>query len=522
MSDAVVYRLKGWLEPVWRWGEEHPLAAVLLLSLLVRIPAVIWSKGFIHSDDYYDTVMIAWDWLVNGHWGENGYLRWRSEDSSEIGRFPLYTLFLWGVMKAHVLAGIRELNEMMYSIRFLHALISLVPVGATYAVVIRVTKDRRWAFWGALAAGFHFAMPFLGVRNLIEVVGGNIWMGALACVYIYGDKKNRSWLLWAGVLTGLAWMVRFQMAFAALPVPFLLWWQTRRWGTAVWYSLGVGVMLVLSGLVDWALLGWFGGSTITNLTINVGLDPLYDTIPFMYPAILLGMLLPPLAFVLAYLMGRPAFWKEHAVLVGSSAVFLVAHMMVANQQERFIFPMLSPFVLIAILALWHKYRDHGYIVRRQRLFRATVVAAGALNVLLLGFLLTAYGHRGLIEPVLRIREMKPDARVMFVQPEIRKYMPTEYGGTEMERWLVMNWEDLEGEPEEPFDYVVLYPEGENELGAYLDSARMVAGGLVLDTVFEPSVYDLLLHRLNPGHNPSYRAWVYRVAGGTRAATVSSY
>ena len=72
--------------------KTYPLATVLVVALAVRLLAVIWSEGFIHSDDHFDSISVAWDWFNGGLWGSDGQLRWKHWDSTTIGRFPLYSL----------------------------------------------------------------------------------------------------------------------------------------------------------------------------------------------------------------------------------------------------------------------------------------------------------------------------------------------------------------------------------------------------------------------------------------------
>ena len=123
--------------------------------------AVIFSQGFIHSDDHFDTISVAWDWLHGGLWGEDGNLRWKHEPAETIGRFPLYTLFLLAQMKICHWAGISSLSVMMYFIRLVHALISLLPVWAAFRIVKMSTNSNRWAAIAGLTIAFHFAFPFL-------------------------------------------------------------------------------------------------------------------------------------------------------------------------------------------------------------------------------------------------------------------------------------------------------------------------------------------------------------------------
>lgn len=491
------------------------LLLVLLCALAVRLIAAIWSQGYIHSDDHFDTVGVAYSWQQDGLWGEDGNLRWKNQPSESIGRFPLYTLSLLGMLKLAAGLGLHSLQQAMYLVRLLHALLSLIPVWIAFSVTRRVTGSRKWATLAGLVMGFHFAMPFLGVRNLIEMVGGNLWLLVIYCYYRFRDQEGAIWIFLAGIATGLAWMVRFQLAFAALPIPFLLWYEQRNWRPALQYSLGVAVMLLLSGLVDLLLLGRFVGSTITNLTMNYGLPALYNTIPLLYLAILLVMLLPPFSFYLFYLAGKPTFIRRHLVLMGSIIAFILLHAIQPNQQERFVFPIVPALLLAVVLALWYQKQRFGHYLKPRLLFKILVTISLTLNLGLLLFLTSSSARIGAIKPLARLQAEQPDCSVLLVRPELPHWLPREYGGNEMTRNYITKWSrfpELAAKTEvlQHLDYVVLYPQRADDLGAYVDSVSNYVGELEPYFEVEPSRYDRLLHRTNPGHNPDYHAWVFRV------------
>lgn len=493
---------------------SHPLLSVLLAALSIRILAVIWSQGFIHSDDHYDTIAVAWDWLHGGLWGADGWLRWKHKAADTIGRFPLYTLFLLAQMKLCQWVGLVSLDKMMYVVRFFHALLSLLPVWAGYRIVWMSTRSERWAVGAGLIVAFHFALPFLGVRNLIEVVGGSLWLAAVMYLYRWLNERKVGWLYLAGFFTGLAWMIRFPMAFAALPIPILLWWEERRIVPVIHYSVSVAAMLLISGLADWLLLGRFGGSTLTNLAMNAALGPLYRTIPLMYIVLLVFLLVPPVSLVLPFMFFRRSFIRAGGILFWSSISFVVIHCLYANQQERFIFPIVPALVVMSVLAVRHyvnNVRSDGVF---PRWLRRTAWVSFYVNLVLAGFLTFAYGHKGMIEPLKWFEKNAPAARVLFVQPEVKRWVPIEYAGRLLHPDYVRDWGGLKWWPPGPqnpsaFDYFVIYPRTDSSLSACLDSLTVRFGPL--EPVFEvsPSFYDQTLHLLNPHHNDNFAAFVYR-------------
>lgn len=492
--------------------------------MAVRLLAVIWSQGFIHSDDHFDTVAVAWDWFQGGFMGDDGYLRWKHQLSGKIGRFPLYTLALATQMELCNWFGVTSLGTMMYSIRLSHALISLLPVGAFYFIARQVTGSVRWAIVGGLVAAFHFGLPFIGVRNLIEAVGGNIWITALAFLYLYRKDRQTKWLYLAGLVTGLAWMIRFQLAFAVVPIPFLLWWESKQWRVAGHYSLAVAGMILIAALVDWWLLGRFAGSSLAYMSMNAGYGALYNTVPLLYPFLLIILLVPPMSLPALYAAFRPKFMNNHAVLVGSSVSFLLIHWLHPHQQERFIFPILPAFLLIGVLALWQYSQDRNLKLWTGKGWRWTLGISVALNLILLTAATFAYGHKGMIEPLRWFEANQPQARVLFLQPKVKRWVPIEYGGGQLSRVYVRNWTDLEPfgkatTTSNKFDFFVVYPKRADDLPRYIDSLQTYFGEV--EPVFDvtPSAYDQALHSLNPGHNDNFAAFVFKPAATAQAAAV---
>lgn len=494
------------------WFNTHPLATVMVIAVAVRLVAVIFSKGFIHSDDHYDTIATAWDWIANGMTGDDGYLRWKGDNPShKVGRFPLYVLTQWGIIKSMMAMGVTSLDSIMYVVRALHAAVSLIPVWVGFAITRMVTRSDRWAVAAGLVMALHFALPFLGVRNLIEVVGGNIWMLAIYYLYRWETRRQVTSLYTAGILTGLAWMIRFQIAFAVLPVPFVLWWRDRSLKSAVHYSAGVTIMLLVSGLADWLVLGRFASSTIRNLTMNAGLDAMYDTMPLMYLAVVLVLLIPPTSVVAIWLWMRRSFWSRHTLLMVSFLSFFVFHSLHVNQQERFLFPILPHILLMTVLAIYHKIEHDGHLFRNTAVTRIAAGWAISVNLLLLAFLTPAYGHKGLIEPIMALGHMEPKPRVLIVQPEIRRWTPDSYAGPGLSRHNIRDWKYLDSSyiDNPRFDYVLMYPVPPSAHQAYVDSVEKILGPVRLAWHVKPSAYDWLLYHLNPRHNRSYEAWIYR-------------
>lgn len=499
-----------------RFIESHPLGLIMVLAIALRTLAVIFSKGFMASDDHFDTVRIAYYWLEQGIFGEDGYLTWAGRPGPEFTRFPLYVFTQYLVMWFNRVLGVDSLDHMMYSVRALHATLSLIAVWSVYAVIRRVSGSWKWAALGGLVMAAHFGLPFLSVRNLIEMVGGNLWIVALYCLYRYRDNPQDKWLLFAGIISGLGWMIRFQLLLAFLPVPLVLWYERRSLRPVFIYAAALCGMILLAGLVEWPLLGVPFTSAYNHLA--TGTQPMYNTSALIYVVVILGYFIPPLSLLLFFLAAKPSFVRQHRILVFTSLSFVLIHSVLAARQERYMIPIVPALVLLVILALWHQRTIRGDFGIKRALFAGMVVFTIVVNAALLAAFTMNYSHKGLVEPLVRIDEIYRSGKpvVLFVSPEKGRLYPTDYADlVRHQQVYVKKWEDLGAiaDSRDGFariDVALVYPEHDEDLSRYVDSLSDHLGPLRVLFTVEPSTVDRVLHALNPRYNPTNRSWVYTV------------
>ncbi len=504
-----------------KFFREHPFATVMMVAALVRIIAVVYSKGFMASDDHFQTVTVAYDWYLHGIGGCDGFLHWKNAPASTISRFPLYTLALDANMKIAHWFGAGTLDQLMYFVRARLALLSLFGVAAVYGIVLLGTGSKKWAMAAGLIMAAHFAMPFLAVRTLIEMAGGTVWVAGLFCYYYYKKQKTETWLILFGVLTGIAFMFRFELIFAFWIVPFMLWWQDRKLRAAVVYAATVLAMLIIAGLIDWYLIGTFMGSSINHVNQGLTEGPVYHSNFLLYIEVILAFFIPPLSLVAVIAACSKRFWNKHKVLIGSSLAFILVHTAIASRQERYMLPIVPAFAALLVLALYEHFSANGWLARSRKLFIGLVSFTVIVNLVLLVPLTINYGHKGLVEPLVKIQQMdrhKPG--VLFVTPERYINFPYMYGGLGMtRRGYVYEWNQLDAAVaadtvKEAFNkYYLMYPIKPEELPEYVDSIESRFGPI--EPVFHvgPSTVDWILHLLNPKFNHTNECWVYRRVKG---------
>jgi len=485
--------------------------SVMLVAVALRLVAVLLSKGYMASDDHYETVMVASNWLCRGFYSDEGLLFWGDSSPAAINRFPLYTMFLHLIMRCYYWLGVETLDTMMYGVRLVHALLSLITVWAVYRIVALVSRSPGWAAIAGLIAAAHGLMPFLSVHCLIEMVGGHFLVAAFYLIYRYNDDENQKWLFWAGILTGLAWMIRLQIAAAALPIPFMLWWDNRQIKPAAYYCVGVLVMVLIAGVADYFVVGSFLRTMLNQL--QTGHGQLYSTIPMLYIAVVFLFLIPPFSAVVLWMGFNKTLWREHRLIIVSIATFILIHSLAPNKQERFMLPIVPLLMAVSVLAVWYHFRARGFFSRHKYLFYSVVGVSLIVNMALLGVFTVNYGHKGLVEPMVIAQQMDPKPRVVPICTQTFQIYPFDYGGICPIRYhVVFKWSDLEGfvPRQDGSDLFFLYPKSENDLAWHLDSLSNRVGEIKRVFHVGPSVVDRVLHFLNPKYNPTHEVWGYRL------------
>jgi hypothetical protein len=397
-------------------------------------------------------------------------------------------------------------------------LFSLIGVAAVYKLVESATTSKTWAAIAGLVMAAHFAMPFLAVRNLIEMFGGTLWAASLLYLYKHRSDNKLAFLMISGILAGLAWMFRFQMIFAFWVVPLILWYEYRRLLPALYYGCGVIAMILLAGLADWMWVGSFLGTSINYVRQGLSEGALYSTSHFIYLAVIVASFIPPVSLIVMYLALRRRFWTSHLALTASTAAFVIIHSLAANRQERFVIPMLPALIVVFVLACHQHHQHSGFFRRHRKLSLAVLAFALIVNIAALGPLTVNYGHKGLVGPLVKIERLSSSKpAVLFMSPEKSRIFPVSYGGFDLiERTYVYGWGDLDlvresWSGERGFDYYLLYPLRSDDLGRYKDSLVSRVGPVDLVFHVGPSTIDNILYYLNPRHNVTNEAWAFRKA-----------
>jgi len=384
---------------------EITLGHYLIFALLVRFPAVFFSRGYAFSDHQFQYVDPAYYLAFDGSW-------WRPHDYVQGLRSWVYPGILAGVFKLVASAGITEPRAMMIGTRFVHSLISLLPLAAFWTLVV------RWKGWkGQRPLLLFVAANALLVYSGVQPTGPTFAVGVSLTAIILFLGPGSLWPFLSGLLLGVAFACRFQDAFFG-PVLLGAGLLAKRWRACSMLALGSAITVTGQGIVDWLTWGSFLHSPFRYVAWNVfeGQAQRYGSeAVWLYAAFvcLVLVLVPP--FLRS---GLRALWEgshKLPLLAVASLFYIALHNVMARKNFRFILPALVLLLIVYASSLLFSKLSEGRIRAIHR--RAFV----GIHVLALALASFAYPNRGPIEAALTLHRLQDfQDRLLVVDGEDNK------------------------------------------------------------------------------------------------------
>lgn len=365
---------------------EISLRAYLLFGLLVRLPAVFFSRGYDFLDHQFQYVDPAYHLGLGGSW-------WRPHDYVQGLRSWVYPGFLGAVFRGLSGLGIEDPVAMMTATRFLHALFGLVPLAALWMLLVRfkpLSVSRPLLLFAA-------ANPIL-VYSGVQPTAPTFAVGlALTSVFLF-HGPGRLWPFLSGIFLGLSFCCRFQDAFFG-PVLLLAGLVSGRYRAAGLMSCGAALLVAFQGVIDLFTWGSFLHSPFRYVAWNVfegaarryGDEPFWYYLPYLAAAL---VLLPP--FLRS---GAEALWNgshRFPLFLAASTFYLLMHHLVAHKAIRFVLPALVLLLLLYASDLLDPDRS---VSRLRAAHRALFLGVHSLALVFVSFW---YPHRGPVEAALAL------------------------------------------------------------------------------------------------------------------------
>jgi len=490
------------------------MAVLVLAGAVLRLLAACFSPGFLAFDDHHVLVERA------------------SQLAEGVPFPPTYQrsfLYPWAVsvvMTAVRAAGMSSPAGEMLVVRLIQGAISLLAIVLVFRILER-RADRNAAILGGLVVAVLFVFPVTSVHQFEEVASQVPLLAGCWWIVRAEDDQGRgtAWGLLAGLAAGTALILRFQLLSFLLPFTLLAWYRRPR-DVAPAFALGLLLVLGVQCASNWQINGdplfslrrYYGPAMASPETLATDAGGYPSGPPWQYLLTLLWMFIPPFSVVALAAMVRGG---RRLPLFGIPALlFLVAHSLIANKQERFLLPVLPVLALLAGAG----FTDvRGWFQRRgwPRAYAALWAWAGGVNALLLAVSVFTYGKKDRVAPLVAIERRHDATGVVVAQYSYTFKVPAYYLGRPRPEVTVLTKRDsmaadasrLRTALPRP-NYLVLYsndvPRDSAGLATALDSPlRRIA-------TISPSLGDWLAHQANPGHNKARIAVVYAIGPGPAA------
>lgn len=490
-----------------------PIQQLLLIGLFFRLLAVVFSKGFGWHDDHFLIIEASQSWV--DHEDYNNWLPSPdAPDRQPSGHSLFYTGLHYFIFKGLTACGITDPQSKMYFVRFLHALWSLLVILYGYKIARQYSTEKA-AWYTGLFLSIGWFMPFISVRNLVEFVCVPL---LLISIYHLGHKKlSYKHLLIAGMCMGIAFSIRFQSLFVAAGLGLAMIIQRRSVLQITFFSLTCLAFIVLiQGGVDMFI--WHRPFAELQGYIEYNLnnsDQYGHNIWHMYLDLILGLLIPPLSFVL--FGGYFYTWKKTSLIFWPVLLYLLFHTYFPNKQERFVMTVLPLLIISGTIGMLELQERYGNRLKPKVLSISKYFVI-AINTILLFVLSVSYSKRHRVESMYYLNTQLNSPE--FIVDDYNNWdylMPPQYyfgkwikvkGITQSQpAYAVYNYYYKENPTRSKPKYIVFW-EAKN-LEQRLDSVRKYWPALSYETTIEPSFIDKTLYWLNP-ENSNETAQIYRL------------
>jgi hypothetical protein len=503
--------------------ERHPLTWITILAAVPRLLAAIFSQGYYAHDDHFLMIEAAQSW-VDGY-DYNYWLPWNQlGEHTPTGHMMVYPGIHFLFFSLCKWVGFTDPDGKMIAVRLLHAGLSLVTVRVGYRIAKHLAGDAIAWRVGLFLALFFF-MPFLSVRNLVEVVSMPLLMlsawwllrattasrpapapvrAPAPASRLRRDLRPAPYLLLlAGICAGLAINIRFQTLFFPAGAGLALLLQRNVKG-ALLFGLGVVLpVLLLQGGIDLMIWGRPFVEMEQYLFYNLN-NPTFsgfDMPWYNYVLILSLLFVPPLS--LAVMFGFLRKPRPFVLWLGV-VMFIFFHSLFPNKQERFVLPVVPLFFVLGYCA-WEQWREGSpWWQRHTGLWKGAMVFTWSLNLLLLLPLSVSSSKLERVQAMHVLRQ-HPEIKGVIIEDTVEgdaPMAPLYYWG----KWGVPNdpytdpgvdMRKIAGAGTETLHSNAIAFVGDEDLGRRVFHATQALGPLEFIGMGRPGFLDRTLHWLNP-------------------------
>lgn len=517
--------------PWWKkeW-DKNPLKMVMVIAVLIRLLAAVFSKGYAFHDDHFDVIRVAQDWV-------DGFPHWIGDENP-----PNHSMFYAGINAAIIYLleaiGITDTQLKVFFVRLIHAFYSLLTVYYGFKITELLSGKKTAIMVGCILSLLWF-MPQLGVKNLAELVCVPPVLAGYYLIIKYNTV--RSWLI-AGLLFGLAFTFRLHVVLFAGGTGMVLLYK-KQWKEAASFTFAyLAVSFLIVGVIDLMFWEYPFQSIIGYFSHNAGNAYGYITgPPYKFLLTLLGFTVPPISIM--FLFGFFKTWKIEPYMFWGGLMFFFIHSVFPNKQERFILPFIPIFIILGACG-WHQIiAKSSFWTSRVKLYKGLWIFFWVINVIAAVGLSLSYSKKDRIAPLYYLSKLDDVESVVVQSENSLKLLPVYYFGS-MSSQSIEYHKKFDGYMDQEIskaylkdEYVMFYHKDKNntiedmksEMDTYgkvpnyviLKGAKnlaertaffeeMFSKKMQLKEVIQPDFFDLILHFLNPRVHKDEAAHIYKL------------
>ncbi len=382
---------------------------ILILAFILRLFAVLFAQGYGYHDDHFLIIEASQSWVDGTDY--NNWLPWNQANPKPEGHSFFYVGLHYCVFSIIDAVSNLQPTTKMYIIRLLNALFSLLTVFFSYKIAEKISDKRNAKIVGLIIAML-WILPWLSVRNLVEMFCIPFLLYATYLIYNEEEKQRNYIFLLAGFIAGFAFSARFQTGIYILGIGLVLLFQQKFIKT---FLFGIGTMLsiaLIQGGIDMIIWKRPFAELTEYVLYNIANKDAYVTNSwYSYILVLTGLLLLPMGILYWFGIYKSISKKSLLVFV-PTLLFLIFHSIYPNKQERFIYTLIPSFIILGQTGLYFRYNE-GTEKRKKRL-QINFLIFIIINTLFLPIAISYYGKKARIEAMESISEDK-NAKVILTE-----------------------------------------------------------------------------------------------------------
>jgi len=482
------------------------------VGLFIRLLATVFSRGYGWHDDQFLIIEIAQSWVD----GIDYYSWLPSADglNPPEGFSFFYVGLHYLLFSLFEFAGIYDPQIKMLFVRLLHAFWSVLIIYYGYKITLKLSNIDNAKLVGWILALF-WIFPMISVRNLVEYVSIPLLLGGLWMVINFDKNKNISYWLWAGVLFGLAFNIRFQTMLITGAIGLVILIQSK-WKETLFLGLGVLIpIIIFQGGIDYFVWGNPFVQVIEYVNYNMHNAALYIVSPwYTYVLFLSGILIPPVSlFIFAGFFQQ---WRKLTILFFPILLFLVFHSYYPNKQERFVITIMPMLIIIGVIG-WQQIRDKYFTGRNPRKFLTiSWIFFWIINFILLMPITVMYSKQARVESMTYMAKYGDINNFLIedINQTVLRFPPQFY----LQNWYkyktLMKGDDFtdfakhnstKSASDQP-GFVLFYQP--DNIDQRVNKMKTVYPELEFETIIEPGFMDRVMYWLNP-INDNQNIYLYR-------------